>query len=135
LRGFNGANTKRSMTSAQYRRMAEMHGTAGVGSAGQTSHSCAQSYAAVIGAMGSGGVGGFGTDTNGLAKGMLARPGSAVHYDASFPKSRLGDKDGTTTATAKDEGLTAFFRATGMIGVWTGIEGQFILGGEKMEDS
>src|SRR5215472_2432876 len=93
LRGVGGANTERSMTSAQYRRIAEMHGMAGVGSAGQTSHAWVQSYAAVIEAMGSGAVGGFGTDTNGLATGMPARPGSAVRYDASFPKSRLGDKE------------------------------------------
>jgi hypothetical protein len=66
---------------------------AGVGSAGQTSYAWVQSYAAVIGAMGSGGVGGFGTDTNGFATGMPARPGSAVRYDASFPRSRLGDKE------------------------------------------
>ena len=93
LRGFRGANTERSLTAAQYKRIADTHGMAGVGSAGSTSYDWIQSYSAVMQAMGPGGIGGFGTDTNGLAIGMPARRGSSVRYDASYPKSHSGTRD------------------------------------------
>lgn len=94
VRGIFSAKTERSLTAAEYRRIAGTHGMAGVGSDGVDAYTWAQAYNAVVSAMGSGAVAGFGTDTDGLAKGMKPRvPLSSVRYDASFPKSRLGSKE------------------------------------------
>jgi len=108
-RGIFNANSERSLTAAQYKRISEVHGMAGVGSADADAYTWVQSYNAVVQAMG-GAPAGFGTDTNGLAMGMKPRikvmgvpitPAnplgivrlSSVRYDASFPKSRLGNKE------------------------------------------
>jgi microsomal dipeptidase-like Zn-dependent dipeptidase len=92
-RGIFNANSERSLTAAEYRRIGETHGMAGVGSADVDAYTWVQEYNAVVQAMGSGAVAGFGTDTDGLAMGMKPRPHSAVRYDASFPMSRLGNKE------------------------------------------
>lgn len=110
VRGILNANSERSLTAAQYRRIGDAHGMAGVGSADSDAYTWIQEYNAVVQAMGSGAVAGFGTDTDGLAMGMPPRlklgvvpktllnplgaaPASSVKYDASFPKSRLGNRE------------------------------------------
>lgn len=110
LPGMITANTERSITAAEYKRIAATHGMAGVGTGGSDAYVWAQSYSAVVQAMGPGAVAGFGTDTDGLVVGMPPRTKfdphaispanpagqvslSSVRYDASFPKSRLGAKE------------------------------------------
>ncbi len=61
---------ERSMTTAQYARIGKLHGIAGIGSTNSQPYQWRDMYLAVTQAMGSGGVGGFGTDTNGFAIGM-----------------------------------------------------------------
>jgi hypothetical protein len=84
--------TERSLTWAQYRRIGNLHGMAGVGSGDLDAYQWVQMYSAVVQAMGNNAIAGFGTDTNGFAPGMPPRPASSVVYDASFPKSSLGNK-------------------------------------------
>lgn len=108
-RGIMGGNSERSLTVALYKRIAETHGMAGVGSADVDAYTWIQAYSAVAQAMGSGAAPGFGTDTDGLAMGMKPRikidprsvnPGnpfgivrlSSVRYGASFPQSRSGNR-------------------------------------------
>ena len=78
LRCFNGLGcNERSLTAAEYGRIGKFHGMAGIGSANMKAFQWTQMYLAVIQAMGSGGVAGFGTDTNGFAVGM---PSSTTHH-------------------------------------------------------
>src|ERR1700674_3573245 len=70
LRGLFGGNSERSLSSAQYHRISNLHGMAGVGSADADAYTWVQAYNAVLQAMGNNAVAAFGTDTNGLAMGM-----------------------------------------------------------------
>jgi VCBS repeat protein len=94
-----GSASERSLTSLQYRRIGNLHGMAGVGSANVDAYRWIKLYGEVVQVMGqTADVGhfvpaGFGTDTDGLALGMPPRAGSSVQYDASFPKSRLGTRE------------------------------------------
>ena len=67
---------------------------AGVGSAAIAADKWLTLYNAVIQAMGSGAVGGFGTDMNGMEFGMPPRPGSSVKYGTKRFTLRIR-KDGT----------------------------------------
>jgi microsomal dipeptidase-like Zn-dependent dipeptidase len=99
LRGFvprrlaPKAVTERSMTAAQYRRIGNLHGMAGVGSAELRADEWLQAYNAVVAALGNDAVAAFGTDTDGLALGMPAPSSPVVQYSAAFPKSRAGTKE------------------------------------------
>jgi len=70
LRGILGGNSERSLSSAQYHRISNLHGMAGVGSADADAYTWVQAYNAVLQAMGNNAVAAFGTDTDGLAMGM-----------------------------------------------------------------
>jgi hypothetical protein len=93
-----GDVNERSMTAVQYQEIGALHGMAGIGSANSNAYEWIESYQHVIAAMGnptaasSGAIGGFGTDTDGLAMGMPPRPGSRVQYSRSFPISSSGTK-------------------------------------------
>lgn len=100
---------ERSMSAAQYKAIAQLHGMAGVGSGNLDAFQWAEMYEQVIQAMQLGAPAGltvsagFGTDTDGFAPGMPPRcnppinpadPGSKcaaalgkVKYDVSFPMS------------------------------------------------
>ena len=95
-----GDINERSMSAEQYKRLAALHGMAGIGSDNLNSYQWAAMYEQVLAAMGSGNLGnngviaGFGTDTDGGARNMPPRPGSNVLYapkDPSFPISALGN--------------------------------------------
>jgi len=91
LRAVSG-HSENSRTNAQLRKIAVLHGMVGVGFEGVDAHKFAQNYAAVLYAMGNSGAA-IGTDLNGMVMGPGPRPGSSIHYDASFPKSRSGTKE------------------------------------------
>ena len=124
LRGFfpqrvartAGDVNERSMTTAQYEEIRELHGMAGVGSANFDAYEWAEMYQHVIAAMGnptatdSGVIAAFGTDTDGLAMGMPNRPGSRVQYSTSFPMSSFGTKSWNyNTAGVAHYGMLADF--------------------------
>src|SRR5208337_4995400 len=82
----------------QYQEIGALHGMAGIGSADLNAYQWTDMYQHATAAMGnptaanSGAIGGFGTDTDGLAMGMPPRPGSRVQYSKSFPISSSGTK-------------------------------------------
>lgn len=84
-----GADTEIARTAAQYKRIANLHGMAGVGTGELRADQFLQLYNAVIHASDMAPAG-FGTDTDGLVMGMPPRPGSHVVYDANYPMSALG---------------------------------------------
>lgn len=88
LRCFNdlGCN-ERSLTAAEYGRIGKFHGMVGIGSADMTAFEWTQMYLAVIQAMGPSGVAGFGTDTNGFAKGMPSSTASFAFITTDAYKS------------------------------------------------
>jgi hypothetical protein len=65
--------TERSLTKDQYQRLGQLHGMAGVGSAGRDAQEWLSMYNSVIQEMGSNAAAGFGTDFNGLEFGMPPR--------------------------------------------------------------
>lgn len=110
--GYSGRykceSSERQLTAWQYKILGRIHGMAGVGTANLNAKDWLTAYNRVIHAMteglpgncrvkGGGGcfphtggsiIGGFGTDTNGLAMGIPPRPGSNIVYNASFPQER-----------------------------------------------
>lgn len=105
LRGFRDGRdpheyetSERQLRAVDYCIIGHLHGMAGVGSAGLDASQWLKMYKHVVAAMGAETdvdiVAAFGTDTNGLAKGMPPRPGSDVHdlYGPDFPMSQTGDK-------------------------------------------
>jgi len=89
MRGNHDAS-ENQRTVRQIQRVAALHGMLGLGSAAIDAHMWARDYGAVAPVFSGGGVS-FGTDLNGLVKGSAPRPGSSVHYDATFPASQLLD--------------------------------------------
>jgi microsomal dipeptidase-like Zn-dependent dipeptidase len=86
--------SERSMDVGRYAKIGALHGMAGIGSADLDAYQWVAMYQKVMAAMGNGAVASFGTDTDGLAKGMPPRPGSAIasQYNDSFPRSSLNTK-------------------------------------------
>jgi microsomal dipeptidase-like Zn-dependent dipeptidase len=86
--------SERSMDVGRYAKIGALHGLAGIGSADLDAYQWVAMYQKVMAAMGNGAVAAFGTDTDGLAKGMPPRPGSAIgsQYNDSFPRSSLNTK-------------------------------------------
>lgn len=78
LRGTNAGNhNERSFRADQYLSIGQLHGMAGVGSAGLDSQQWLALHNAVVSAMGGGNISAaFGTDTDGLALGMPPRLGT-----------------------------------------------------------
>jgi microsomal dipeptidase-like Zn-dependent dipeptidase len=87
-RGAGGSENSR--TDEQLNRIAKLKGMVGVGCDKADAHVFLQNYKDI--ASRTEGRAGIGTDQNGLVKGPPPRPGSAVAYDASFPKSMTGGK-------------------------------------------
>lgn len=83
VRGAGLPASERALTVTQYRRIAALHGMAGVGSSGQDAASWLTLYNQVLTAMGPGAVAGFGTDTNGFGLGMPPRPGPQMRVVAN----------------------------------------------------
>ncbi len=81
----SGGTTERNLSAGQYKAIGTLHGMAGIGSADTGAYRWAQIYVQTIEAMGGHGAAAFGTDTNGVAKGMppllpraLGRPATAL---------------------------------------------------------
>ena len=89
LRGEGGSENAR--TPDQLRTIGRLKGMVGVGCEGMDAHEFTRRYAEM--ASLTGGRAGIGTDLNGLVKAPPPRRGSRVVYDASFPKSRSGNKE------------------------------------------
>jgi microsomal dipeptidase-like Zn-dependent dipeptidase len=87
-----GVGNERNMTGYSYAAIGKLHGMAGIGTDGVDAGTWLKDYNQAIYAMGSSAVGGFGTDTDGMAKGMPPRAGSSVRYDDTFPRSTAGTK-------------------------------------------
>jgi microsomal dipeptidase-like Zn-dependent dipeptidase len=84
-------STERNPTATQYARIAKLHGMVGVGSAEMDSSAWAKMYIRILHAMGNNNGAGFGTDTNGLAKGMPAPTQTTIDYSDSFQMSQVGN--------------------------------------------
>jgi microsomal dipeptidase-like Zn-dependent dipeptidase len=85
-------STERSMPDKRYTQIGKLHGMAGIGTGDMDAKAFVTEYQNIVKAMGPGAVAGFGTDTNGLARGMPPRQNSAVHYSDEFPRSSLGTR-------------------------------------------
>lgn len=70
----NGDISERSTSLLQYKQIAQLHGMAGVGSAGINANQWLAMYQQVLIAMGAGAIAGFGTDLNGMEIGMPPNP-------------------------------------------------------------
>jgi hypothetical protein len=90
------SNSERALTYAQYQEIGALHGMAGVGTANLDAWQWLAMYRMIMDAMTSSQnpnpAAGFGTDTNGLAPGMMPRAGSNVQYTSTFPPSTDGMK-------------------------------------------
>lgn len=86
-----GADSEIARTVEQYKRIAKLHGMAGVGTGGLQADQFLRLYNLVVHAS-DGAPAAFGTDTDGLVEGMPRRSGSNVAYTAAFPMSQLGTK-------------------------------------------
>lgn len=100
------ACNERAFTAAQYGKIGKFHGMAGIGSAGEKAFQWTQMYLAVTQAMGSSGVGGFGTDTNGFAMGMPSSTSSGAvvnspAYNACTAAVHAANPCGTLATAAK----------------------------------
>jgi hypothetical protein len=83
--------TERALTAGQYARIGNIHGMAGIGTAGVRAYEWTQMYLAVTQAMGSNGIGAFGTDTNGFALGMPSSTPTGAMFVDSGPHNQCLD--------------------------------------------
>jgi hypothetical protein len=83
----SGDVSERSTSTSQYQRIARLHGMAAIGSGYHDAYQWAEMYLAVLKAMGSGGVGAFGTDTDGFAPGMPPRCDPPLRQPPRFAKN------------------------------------------------
>ncbi len=90
--GTSNVVSENSRTVAQLKAIGALHGMVGVGSANLDAQQWLGCYYAEVSQLGPGGVGGFGTDTDGLVAGMKPRAGSQVAYTTDFPISESGNR-------------------------------------------
>jgi membrane dipeptidase (peptidase family M19) len=119
VRVVSDSTNERSLTVAEYKRIAAVHGMAAVGGAKTTDDLWLARYQAIVAALGSGkdGAVSFGTDANGMIHLMDKPNAHRIDYSPTFAKSAIGNVswDYNDVGVAHYGMLADFVRALGTL--------------------